>query len=38
MDSAGVVNDEIRRIGDLQEIVTARSEVLLSDSAPAAEQ
>ena len=27
MDSAGVVNDEIRRIGDLQEIVAARAEL-----------
>ncbi len=27
MDSAGVVNDEIRRIGDLQEIVVARAEI-----------
>ena len=27
MDSAGVVNDEIRRIGDLQEIAAARAEL-----------
>ncbi len=27
MDSAGVVNDEIRRIGDLQEISAARAEI-----------
>ena len=27
MDSAGVVNDEIRRIGELQEVVSARSEL-----------
>ena len=30
MDSAGVVNDEIRRIGDLQEIAAARAEVQAS--------
>ena len=32
MDSAGVVNDEIRRIGDLQEVVAARAEVLVATS------